>query len=57
MKVFDLFHEVRVDKVMVIKDKCKRELYYGEFGNVSMKFAYYKVCEVVEEDDIMIIYI
>ena len=57
MKVFDLFHEVGIDKVVVIKDECERELYYGEFGSVSMKFAYFKTCKVVEEDGIMIVYI
>lgn len=57
MRVFDLFYKVGVDKVVVIKDECKRELYCGEFGNVSMKFAYYEVCEVIEEDGIIIVYI
>lgn len=57
MKVFDLFHEVGIVEVVVIKDECEKELYYGEFRNVSMKFAYYEVCEVIEEDGIMIIYI
>lgn len=57
MKVFDLFHEVGIDKMVVIKDECERKLYCGEFGNTSMKFAYYEVYEVVEEDDIIIMYI
>lgn len=57
MKVFDLFHEVGVDKVVVIKDEYEMELYCGKFGNVSMKFAYYGVCEVIEEDGIIIVYI
>ena len=57
MRLFDLFHEVGIDKVVVIKDECERELYYGEFGNVSMMFAYYEVCEVIEEDGIIIVYI
>lgn len=57
MKVFDLFHEVGVDKAVVIKDECERELYYSEFGNISMRYAYFEVCKVTEEDGIMIIYI
>lgn len=57
MRVFDLFHEIGVNKMVVIKDECERELYCGEFGNVSMKFAYYEVCKIVEEDSIMIVYI
>lgn len=57
MKVFDLFHEVEIVETVVIKDECEMELYCGEFGNVSMKFSYYEVCEVIEEDGIMIIYI
>lgn len=57
MKVFDLFHEVGVDRVVIIMDEYERKLYCGEFGNTSMKFAYYEVYEVVEEDGIMIVYI
>ena len=57
MRVFDLFHEIGVDKVVVIKDECKRELYCGEFGNVSMKYGCFKVYKVVEEYDIIIVYI
>lgn len=57
MRVFDLFHEVGIDKEVVIKDECERELYYGEFRNVSMKFAYFEICKVVEEDGIIIVYI
>ena len=57
MKVFDLFHEVGINKEVVIKDECERELYCGKFGNVSMKYGYFKVCKVVEEDGIMIVYI
>ena len=57
MKVFDLFHEVGVNKVVVIKDECKRELFKGEFGDVSMKFANFRVYKLIEEDDIIIMYI
>ena len=57
MRVFDLFHEIGINKVVIIKDECERELYYGEFGNVSMMFAYFEICKIVEEDDIIIIYI
>lgn len=57
MRVFDLFHEIGINKVVVIKDECERELYYGEFSNVSMMFAYFEICKIVEEDDIMIMYI
>ena len=57
MKVFDLFHEVGIDKVVVIKNECERELYRGKFGDASMKFAYFVICKVVEEDDIIMVYI
>ena len=57
MKVFDLFREVGIVEVVVIKDECERELYCGEFGNTSMKFGYYEVYKIIEENDIMIVYI
>ena len=56
MKVFDLFHMVGYNKEVIIKDECKRELFKGKFGDVSMKFAYFEVYKV-EEDNIMIVYI
>ena len=57
MRVFNLFHEIGVDKVVVIKDECGRELFKGKFSDVSMKYGSFKVCKVIEENDIMIIYI
>ena len=57
MRLFDLFHEIGYNREVIIKDECKRELFKGKFGDASMRFACFKVCEVVEEDDIMIIYI
>jgi hypothetical protein len=57
MRLFDLFHKVGIDKEMIIKDDCERKLYCGKFSDLSMKFAYYEVCKVIEEDGIIIVYI
>ena len=57
MKLFDLIYEAGCNKGVVIKNECERELFKGKFGDVSMKYAYFKVCKVTEEDGIMIIVI
>lgn len=57
MGLFELFYEIGVNKVVIIKDECEKELFKGKFSNVSMKYAEFKVCKVIEEDGIMIIYI
>lgn len=56
-RVFDLFNVASINKEIIIKDECERKLFKGKFGDVSMKYGYFKVCKVVEEDDIMIVYI
>ena len=55
MRMFDLYCKVGADKEVVIKDECERELFKGKFGDVSMKYGYFEVCNVVEEDGIMIV--
>lgn len=55
--LFGLFYGMESDKEVIIKNECENELYCGKFGNVSMKYEYFKVYKVIEEDDIMIIYI
>ena len=57
MELFNLFSRMETNKEVVIKDEYGRELYQGEFGNVSMKYANFKVYKVIEKDDIMIVYI
>lgn len=57
MELFNLFCRTEANKEMVIKDECERELFRGKFGDVSMKYGYFKVCKVVEEDDIIIVHI
>jgi len=57
MKLFDLFCETEINKEVVIKNECEKELFKGKFGDVSMKYGYFKVCKVVEENGIMIVYI
>lgn len=56
MGLFDLFREVN-NKEVIIRNEFEKELYHGEFNNLSMKYAYFKVCKVIEEDDIIIVYI
>ena len=56
-RVFDLFNVASINKEVVIKNECEMELFSGKFGDVSMKYGYFKVCKVIEEDDIMIVYI
>ena len=57
MDLFGLFYETGSNKEVVIKDECERELFRGKLGDVSMKYTSFRVCKVVEEDDIMIVYI
>ena len=57
MELFNLFCRMETNKEVVIKDEYERELYCGKFGNVSMKYGYFKVYKVVEEDGIIIVYI
>ena len=56
MRLFDLFHKAN-NKEVIIRNEFGKELYHGEFNNLSMKFAYYEVCKVIEEDGIIIVYI
>lgn len=57
MGLFELFYEIGVNKVVIIKDECEKKMFRGKFGDVSMKYGSFKVCKVIEEDGIMIIYI
>ena len=57
MELFNLFCRTETDKEVVIKDEHERELYCGMFSDVSMKYGYFRVYKVIEEDDIMIVYI
>ena len=57
MNLFNLSSESELNKEVIIRDECERELFKGKFEDVSMKYASFKICKVIEEDDIMIIYI
>ena len=55
MRLFDLYCKGESDKEVVIKDDCERELFKGKFNDVSMKYGCFEVCNVFEEDGIMIV--
>ena len=57
MELFNLFCRTEANKEVVIKDECERELFKGNLDDVSMKYANFKVYKVIDEDDIIIIYI
>ena len=57
MGLFELFYEIGINKEVIIMDEYERQLYCGKFGNVSMRLAKFKVYKVVEENDIIIVYI
>ena len=48
MGLFELFYEIGVNKVVIIKDECERKMFRGKFGDVSMKYGSFKVCKVIE---------
>lgn len=56
MILFDLFLETDIRDVIIVNE-MGREIYNGKFGDLSMRFAYFKVYKIVKEDGIMIVYI
>ena len=57
MMLFNLFHKTGINNEVIIRNVHEEELYYGRFGDISMKLGYFEICKVVEKDGIMIIYI